>query len=365
MNSSFVRATGALSAFAFAALPAVADPTFEFYGQLNFGLFHTDDGTESETYFTDNDNSNTRVGFRYSNSLAAGGSVRFNLETALGFQGSSSVTMDDTDLDIDLKRTDLRKLEVSYVTPSWGTFWLGQGSMSADGVTQADFSRTTVVSDVQVRDLARSFQFRPDGGALSGTSIGNTFNSFDGSRRLRLRYDTPEFAGGFMGSISYGEEELNRDDDREFTDIALTYKHDYGDIQADGRLGYQWIDDDEGTDEEILAGSFALLHKPSGVSFALAAGDPKENDASYWYTKLGYQQKWFSIGGTALSIDYYDGSDFRGEGADSKSWAVAAVQRVDDYNLELFAAYRVYDYDASGTDFEDIDVLTIGARWRF
>ena len=348
------------------ALPfaASADPTFDVYGQLNFGLFSVDDGTDSESFLTDNDNSNTRVGLRYSNDLASGGTVKFNFETALGFAGSSSATMDDNDLDLDLARTDLRKLELAYVTPGVGTFYLGQGSMSSDGVTEADFSGTGVASYVGITDLAGSFEFRPKNGALSGTSIGSTFGAFDGARRLRVRYDTPTFSG-FTGSISYGEEELNRDDDREFTDIGLKYAADYGDLKVDGRLAYQWIDDDAGTDEEVLAGSLAVLHKPSGFSVALAAGRPDENDASYVFAKLGYQRDWFAAGSTAVSFDIYDGSDFGADGADSKSYALAAVQRIDAYNLEIYGGYRVFDYDAPGADFEDIDVLFAGARWKF
>lgn len=342
---------------------AAADPTFDFYGQLNFGIFNTDDGTESETYFTDNDNSNTRVGLRYANELAGGGTLGFNFETALGVSGSNSSTIADNSPDIDLKRTDLRKLELSYKTPGIGTFYLGQGSMTADGVTEADFSGTTVASYVSIAELAGSFQFRPEGGALSGTSIGSTFASFDGARRLRVRYDTPVF-GGFTGSFSWGEEELNRQDDREFTDIGLRYAQDYGDIKVDGRLAYQLIDNDA-DDEEILAGSVAMLHKPTGVSFALAGGDPDESDASYVYAKLGYQQNWFAAGSTALSVDIYEGEDFSSDGSDSTSYALAAVQKIDAYNLEIYASYRIYDFDARGTDFEDIDVLLIGARWKF
>ena len=66
-----------------------------------------------------------------------------------------------------------------------------------------------------------------------------------------------------------------------------------------------------------------------------------------------------------MSLDYYDGSDFGSDGADSQAWAISAVQRVDAYNLELYASYRVYDYDVSGSDFEDIDLVVIGARWKF
>ena len=347
---------------------AAADPTFDFYGQLNFGFFNVDDGTESETFFTDNDNSNTRIGLRYSNDLSVGGTVKFNFETALGFAGSSSATMADNDLDLDLSRTDLRKLEVAYESASLGTFTAGQGSMTADGVTEADFSGTTVASYVGVSDLAASFQFRPKDGDLSGSSIGDTFGSFDGARRLRLRYDTPSFAG-FTGSASWGEEELNQEDDRKFTDVGIRYGRDYGDVEVDGRLAYQWIDVDQGQNEQVVSGSFAMMHKPSGASLAIAAGDPDESDASYVYAKIGYQQNWLSSGSTALSFDIYDGEGFLtgagGGNADSKTYAISAVQRVDAYNLELYASYRTYELSSSGTDFEDIDLIVLGARLKF
>lgn len=363
-RSLTVRLT-ALTALAFTA-PQVgaADPTFEFYGHINFGLFNVDDGTESETFFADNDTSNTRIGLLYSYDLGNGAAVRFNFETGLGFASSSEASIDDNDLDIDLDRTDLRKLEVIYETPTFGTFYVGQGSMSADDVTESDLSETGVVAYTGTDDLAASFAFRPKDGAFSGITVGDAFSTFDGSRRLRLRYDTPSF-NGFTGSISYGEEELDQSDDREFTDIALRYSHDFGDVLVDGQLGYQWIDDDDATDEEVLGGSIAMLHKPTGVSMALASSRLDEGDESYYYVKLGYQQDWFALGTTALSIDLFEGSDYAIDGSDSTSWGLAAVQFIDAYNMELYASYRTYEFDATGTDFEDIDVLLVGARWKF
>lgn len=345
---------------------SLADPTFDFYGQLNFGLFNVDDGTESETYVTDNDNSNTRVGATYSNDLGSGGTIKGSFETALGIDGSAAATMDDNDSDIDLNRTELRKLELIYETPGFGTFYGGQGSMAADGVTEADLSGTTVVAYSSVSDLAGSFQFRPDGGALSGTSIGNAFSSFDGARRARVRYDTPTY-NGFTGSVSWGKELLNVSDKREFTDLAVKYSNDYGAYKVDGRLGYQWINgtEDNETDEELASGSIAVLHTTTGLNFAFAAGAADEADSSYYFAKVGYIQDWFSVGSTALSFDIFNGSDFDTNGSDSESIAISAVQRVDAYNLELYASYRTYEFDASGTDYEDIDLMVVGARWKF
>ncbi len=343
----------------------LADPTFDFYGQLNFGLFSVDDGTESETYVTDNDNSNTRVGAIYSNELGNGGTVKGHFETALGIDGSAAATMDDNDSDIDLNRTELRKLELVYASPDYGTFYAGQGSMSNDGIAEADFSGTTVVAYSSVSDLAGSFAFRSDGGALSGTTISDAFKSYDGARRARLRYDTASY-NGFTGSVSWGKELLVVPDKREFTDVALKYANEYSNYKVDGRIGYQWIDETEGgTDEEVVSGSIAVLHKPTGVNLAFASGAADEADSSYYYAKVGYIQNWWSAGSTALSLDIFDGSDFDIDGSDSQSISISAVQRVDAYNLEVYASYRAYEFDASGTDYEDIDLFVVGARWKF
>ncbi|MEE4187078.1 MAG: porin [Roseobacter sp.] len=340
---------------------AAANPTFDFYGQLNFGLFDVDDGTESETFFTDNDNSNSRLGLWYSNDLAGGATVKFNFEFSLGFEGSSAATMDDHDASIDLGRSDLRKLEVIYETPTLGKLSFGQGGTATDGTAEADFSGTSVIAYVGIADLAGSFEFRPNGGALSGIAISDTFKSFDGARRFRLRFDTPSW-NGLVFSVSGGEEVIDQDNEDEFYDLAGKYTADYGDVKIDSRLGYSWVSGGNGR----LLGSIAGLHEPTGLSLALSAAEEQDDsDAAFYYVKLGYQQDWFAAGKTAVSIDYYDGSDFEVDGSDSSSMGIAVVQSIDAYALELYAAYRAHEFDAPGTDFEDIDSFAIGARWKF
>ena len=135
-----------LAIFACAApVAGQAQFSFEVYGQLNFGLFEADDGFQTETYLTDNDNSNTRVGFNWTFDLGAERMLRFNFETGLGLIGSSGVTIDDTDLDVDFDRQELRKFELIYTSPDIGTFSIGQGSMATDGVAEADLSGTSVI----------------------------------------------------------------------------------------------------------------------------------------------------------------------------------------------------------------------------
>ena len=352
---------GALTA-AVLAVPhlAAANPTFEFYGQLNFGIFNTDDGAESETYFTDNDNSNTRIGFNWTNSFGDGRSLRFNFETGVGLNGSSSVSIDDTDLDPDFSRTELRKFEFIYKTPDIGTVSFGQGSTATDGSAEADFSGTGVIVYSGISDLAGGIEYRDPAGAFSGIRVGDTFKSFDGARRFRVRYDTPTW-NGLVFSVSGGEEILADDDDNEYYDLGAKYVADYGDLKVDGRLGYSWISGGE----ELLTGSFATLHAPTGLSLALSAGAQQEGNDDYVYAKLGWQQDWLSYGTTALSIDINEGNNYAIDGSDASSVGLAVVQNVDMYNLEIYAAWRTHEFDAPGSDFDDVDVIALGARWKF
>lgn len=343
---------------------AHAQSPFEFYGQINLGVFDFDDGTERQTKFLDNDNSNTRLGLWYRMDLSDGTKLQFNLEANLGLEKTDEVTIDDNDFDIDPKRTDFRHIEAIFDTPSYGKFYLGQGSMSADSITEFDFSGTGVITYVSITDLAGSIQFREKNLAPSTTTVGSGFGSLDGGRRLRARYDTPSFSG-FSLSASYGEEWLDQSNDDDYTDIAVRYGGDHGDFKVAAGLGYQWIEKDNQSDEEIVAGSAAFLHIPTGLSLAFAGGSADESNAEYIYTKLGYQRKWFTWGSTNLSVDYYDGDDFNRKGSDSKSWSLAAVQNIDQHNIEVYAAYRNYDFDASGTNYEDVEVVAAGARWKF
>ncbi|MBW4707119.1 porin [Roseobacter sp. YSTF-M11] len=345
------------------ALPhtaAAQDSTFNFYGQLNFGLWSVDDGTQSESFITDNDNSNTRVGAIWESGLANGGKLKFHFETALGLRGSSSVTLDDTGLDFDWRRTELRKVEVVYTTPGIGAFSFGQGSTATDGFSEADFSGTSVIAYSAIGDLAGNIAFRPQGGAPSAVDIGDAFSNFDGARRFRVRYDSPDFSG-FGVSVSAGEEVLREGDDREFYDLGLKYARDFGDIKMDARLGYSWID----SDEELAIGSLAMLHEPTGLNAAISTGRQQEGDDDFIYVKLGYIQDWFPAGSTAVSLDLYEGNDFAITGSESSSVGLGIVQRLDRHNVEIYATYRTLSFDSTGTNLEDIDVMALGARWKF
>lgn len=345
---------------ALASAQDAGGPELEFYGHLNLGVISVDDGFDTNTSLSDNDNSNSRIGAIFKQGLQNGGEFRLHFETAIGLTGSSSISGNDNDFDADYRRQELRKFEVIYDTPRIGKFSFGQGSIATDSVAEADFSGTSVIAYSSVNDQAGSQQFRLGNGALSGVTVGNAFSAFDGGRRFRIRYDTPTYKG-FSLALSGGEEVLTSGNDDEFYDIGVTYNRDYGAYKVAGRAGYSF----RGSDEELLLGSAAILHEPTGLSFALAAGSQQKGDASYVYAKGGLQRDWFDFGRTHLSIDYYDGDDFQTVGASSSSVGLSVVQKIDAKNLELYASYRTYEFDRAGQSFEDLDVTFVGARWKF
>lgn len=361
-----LRGLRAATALAFLASTGLArageagQPAFEFYGQLNFGIFHVDDGQGNDTYLSDNDNSNSRIGIIHQTELANGHRLKFHFESGLGFSGSAAATLDDNDLDLKWRRTELRKLEVVYGTPTYGTFSFGQGSTATDGVAETDFSGTSVVHYSSINALAGRVEFRDVTGARLGTTVNTAFKNFDGARRFRLRYDSPSYNGLGL-AISAGQEVLRHGDDRDYYDLALRYDRDLDQFKVSGRIGYAWA----GSDRSTVASSIAVFHKATGLNLAFAKGRQQETGADYAYLKLGLKRRWIDMGETAVSFDLFKGVNLAGIGSQSKSYGLGIVQKWDRYNTELYAGYRSYELKGVSVAVADIDVAVIGARWKF
>ena len=337
--------------------------TTTFYGQINLTYQGVDDGTDTYQEFVDNSNSGSRVGLWIDTPLV-GNRFRFNFETSLGLKTTADTSQTEDENWIDWQRTDIRKLEGVY-SGDFGAFWFGQGSMATDGVAEIDNSGTSVAGYVNLADTAGSYEFR-DGDVLSGITIGDAFKDFDGPRRFRIRYDTPEFSG-FYVSAAYGQDILADDDDADYYDAALRYSFESDVYKLDAGIGYAWKndDDDDDTVEQVIA-SGSLTHITTGLSLTLAAGDQNNDGGRYFYTKLGWSGDLISYGSTAVALDYYDGSDFEISGSNSTSWGFQAVQRFDDLGLEAYLGYRDFAYDdVAGADYQDLNTVLVGARWKF
>ena len=338
-----------------------AGTTATFYGQVNLTFQSVDDGENTYDGFVDNSNSTSRVGLWIDGTLFDN-RFRLNFETGLGIKNTAETSQTEDANWLDWQRTDIRKFEV-VSSGNFGAIWVGQGSMATDGVAEIDNSGTSVVGYVNLADTAGGFLFR-DGAALSGQTIGSVFKDFDGPRRFRLRYDTPDFSG-FVLSAAVGNEILAEGDDASYYDAAVRYSYANETVDLDAGLGYSWKDDEGDTTEQVIA-SASATHVPTGLNLTLATGKQMSDGGSYLYAKVGWRGDLIAAGETAVSADIYNGSDFGVLGSESSSWGLQAVQQFSDLGLEAYLGYREYSYDhVSGSDFQDVDSILVGARWKF
>lgn len=371
MKTKFAFNASAAALATAIASPAFAGPTYEndtggsftWYGQFNPSFQSYDDGTETYNRLVDNAGSNSRIGFRLKQAYGEN-TLTFHFETAFGLRASDGVDQTSTGDALSWDRTNIRHVDLQFDTASYGTFSAGQGSMASDGIAGSDRSGTGVVAGVAVADPAGGYAFRTSAGALSGVDVGDAFTDYDGSRLGRLRYDSESF-GGFVFSASYGTDILKTNNDRETYDITARYNNEnMGDFALDAALGAAWTEETGKADKRDVVGSVALEHKPTGLSLAVAAGE-RDIAGSYGYAKLGYTANFTSLGSTAFSVDYYDGSDMASTGDTAQSWGLAAVQKIDNYNAEAYLAYREYSYDDTSSTYNDSSVIMAGARWKF
>ena len=355
------------------AAPAFADLKYandtggsvQFYGQLSPAYLNVDDGEDTDGNLVDNARSNSRVGLNLDQKLDNGQKLRFKFETALGAPQSSKFSLDEEPT-WEWQRTSVRKLELIW-SGTFGAVSVGQGSMASDGIATVDNSKTTMASTVTVPDAAGGYDFRVNDGSRSGIEVGDVFDDFDGGRKGRVRYDTPKFGGtsddtGVSFALAYGEEILKTGDDAEYYDIGVFYDDSFGDVAVEGALGYAWKDDDDIS--ESYAGSVSVVHEPTGLNGTLAAGgDP--DGGTYGYIKLGWIASFWDVGYTAFSADYYGGSDFEVDGSESSSAGVQVAQKIDSINMELYFGYNRLSYDDDAANYEDMDVILTGLRWKF
>jgi Gram-negative porin len=332
------------------------------YGQVNLAYQSFDDGETTTDGIVDNGNWNTRLGFLVYKPVGDI-TVRARFESGLGLRNSATIAQDYTPSWVHWKRTALRWFEVAVDSP-YGTLSGGQGSSASDGTAGLDDSFTFQAGATDSTDGFGAFRFRDSAGNLTNVNIGQVNDSFDGARRFRLRYDTPTYQGFSLAS-SYGINVLNNADDNDYYDVALRWLGDIGDVSVRSALGYQWIDIPNASNAERVAGSISAIHTPTGLNLALSFGRQIDG-AQYCWMRAGWRFDVIEAGTTSISADYYNGSDFLTDGADSENYGLYLVQTIDAASLDLYAGWRRFSYgDRTGTSYQDADGFLVGCRFAF
>jgi predicted porin len=358
---------GAVSASALEVKSGYDNVQLKLYGHINRAVMSVDDGDESKVFHVDNTNSESRVGLKgkvkASESLTIGG----NLEGQWQANPSDKVSMDEESISAELKE---RKIEVYFDFKKIGKFSIGKGQMASDDSSEVDLSGTALAGNSGVADAGGGFSFYDntpavlaEGEEAKSVTVSNVFDQMDGlSKKNRVRYDTPSLGGLSLG-VSAGEKEM--------ADAALTYSRELADgTQFKAAVAYS----DPGKYYTQINGSASVLFG-FGLNFTVAGGTrdldkmpANGDDPTFMYGKIGYKAKIFSVGSTACSFDYGMFENVKNQDTEEEgtAYGVQVVQKLSNYNTELFAAYRNFELeDKTAADYEPITLAMGGVRLKF
>ena len=326
-------------------------------GWVNRMVNIVDDGKNTDAYFVDNDNAESRVNFAGTAKVTDDLTLGSMIELTIAPNKAGDVSQDNEETgDI----FEQRITEATLDSKRFGKLSLGKGWTGSYGSASRDLSRTDVISYVTIADTAGGMLFRQkDDDTLTDLRIVEAFQSFDGlNRRNRVRYDTPTFYGFHLSASAVSDQRY---------DAALWWGGQGYGFKAIGAAAFAYPNKDD-TDLQY-DGSFSLLHEDTGLNLTLSAGlleRDNQSDAGNLYGKLGWLTRFFSFGETAFGVDYTRTQNQPTENDDGYSVGAAAVQFFEEYGTEIYLLYRLYSLDRDvEPSVHDISVVSIGARVKF
>jgi predicted porin len=323
---------------------------FTISGQLNRAAMYADDGKTAKWFFVDNDNSSTRFRFRGSNDFENGWKVGFLWEVEMQSNASNKVSMDNDEDTTDV-HFDERHMDIWI--EKWGTLRLGQGDTASNGTSEVDLSGTTVAAYSDINAVGGDFEFR-DGNDKTGITVGGSRSNFDGfSRKDRVRYDTPRWAGFFASGSIEGQSQW---------DVAARYAGDFGWARFAAAAG--WADfgtSSDSKDNEFSSSASMLFDFGLSLTASYAGVDQDNKNPWNLYGKIGYQ----FLEKHAASVQYSRTKHRSNDNDKGDSFNVAYVF-TPWKSVELYGTYYLHMLDLDdGNDPDDINIFMTGARIKF
>jgi len=319
-------------------------------GQINRAVMYVDDGNRGKWFFVDNENSSTRFRFTGSNDFENSWKVGIVWEVEMQSNSSDEVSMDDSDTtDVTFRE---RKIEF-WVGQEYGKLWVGQGDMASNSTAEVDLSGTDVAAYSSMADVGGSFEFQDDG-VGTGITVGGSRSNFDGlSRRDRVRYDTPAFAG-FYGSASVASESR--------WDGALRYSADFGWAKLAAAAAYADLGTSSDTQDSITSTSASMLFD-FGLNLTAAYGTRDQDGTDPWnlFGKIGYK----FLEKHAVSVQWGHTENLSAKDDKGDSYGLAYVFSPWK-SVEFYGSYVLHKLDRdTGSDPDDITALFFGGRVKF
>lgn len=371
-------------------------------GQVNQTVMFWSDGHERNTYVAGNKNDQSNFSFTGDAEIAKGLKAGYAMTIRLKDNLSDEVNQDSDD-----GAAGFVIWESYWFVESekWGKLSLGQTSRVSDTAPESDLSEASLPGYAGVQDMGGGFFLRFKSGALSGITLGDVYNHFNGDTANVVRYDTPAIAG-LVFSASYGEDDI--------WDVGAKYEGSFNSIKLAASIAYTHATDETGlggdgdSSHKTLVGSIAVLHEPSGLNALISAGnrsfdDPvfdldgnlrTPEDASFIYAKLGWIAKFSKLGPTAFYGEYGRFRDFvsasedftladagdagagaRIAGNTALVWGFGVVQHIEAAEMQVYLGYRRHDFDfdlvnaagnaVAGENLESFQSVVMGSKISF
>ncbi len=284
------------------------------------------DGAEGDAYLVSNEVRRPRLRFSGEAAIAPGWSAGFAAE--IGSAPRPFAPMDQRAYEASSEAMEIRLLNWSMKSASYGQITLGQLSEASDGITEVSLANTggvvTSSLPIMLGYFERGWFMRRDDGTLTGLRFGDfLFRGRsdawgEGHRWTALRYDTPAF-GGFTLSASWGE--------NDFTDAAVRYTGEWGRLRFAAALAVtHWREGALGNESGCaftpgrrsdcweVGGSASLMDRPTGLFANVAAGYYSDrltadlyankpgivDTESFAYAAAGIERQWIGLGKTTL-----------------------------------------------------------------
>jgi predicted porin len=316
--------------------------SLQVYGQINKALMIWDNGTDSDVFVVDGEQSGSRFGFVGKAKIKPGWTAGYNMEFDVVDNGSNHVTAtndEGVDGEPGVDGTPTLRQNYFYVeSETLGRISVGHQSTAADGATEVVLGNSLAHSGIQ-------------GGAKF---LGGHVNNLDGGRADVVRYDSPAIYG-FILSASWGE--------NDYADVALRFKKEFNSIRLVAGIGYVWAEE---ADTEEVAGSISVMHVPTGLYVAFAAADAdtegSDLDKSMWYVQAGIEKKLLPYGSTTIYGEYGKYSEIALANVEATKLGFGIVQKIDSAAMDIYAQAQMYDLDNTA---DDVTTVMIGSRIKF
>ncbi len=320
-----------------------------------------DGNGNSEFYSAGHGPSRSRVWFTGSAKMSANWTAGYKLRFRAAGGLSGAITQ--AGVNDNTRTTNVDENYVYLKNAQLGTIIAGFAYAPTDGVANISLAGRGGIGDAA---------------GLNGWNGVAGINSYDlqqGSSQNLISYISPTIAGFTVAVAWLDQNDVATDDSGvDLWDMALRYAGEFGPIRLAAGIGYTTTDDDTNfanaaVDGANVMGSVALMHTPTGLNVAFAAGTEIDggvntlaadvSDRQFWHVEGGISQNFFGMGKTSLYGEYGEYDDDAAT-ADTTMWGLGLVQNFDSAATELWIAYRNWEDD----DITDGDVQQVLAGMR-